>query len=210
MEKSKLNARVLTGVALLTAIVVVLQLLGSFVKFGVFSISLVLIPIVVGAALYGIWAGAWLGFVFGLVVLLSGDAAPFLAVNPLGTIAVVLLKGAVAGFVSGLVYKALEKVDIQLLLTSKGKEVWGAELAVIVAAIVCPIVNTGIFLLGCWLFFIPEISIWAAASPYPDAWSYILFFMVGGNFLFELLFNLVLSPVIVRLIKIGRNRVQHS
>ena len=41
--------------------------------------------IVVGAALYGPLAGAWFGFVFGLVVLLSGDAAAFLVVSPLGT-----------------------------------------------------------------------------------------------------------------------------
>ena len=40
----------LTLGAILTALVVVLQLLGQFIHFGVFSISLVLIPIVVGAA----------------------------------------------------------------------------------------------------------------------------------------------------------------
>ena len=34
--------------------------------------------------------------------------------------------------------------------------------------------------------------------------KYMLFGLVGGNFLFELLFNIVLSPVIVRLIKIAR------
>ena len=44
------------GLGLFTTIVIVLQLLGSFIKFGVVSISLVLIPIVVGAALYGIGA----------------------------------------------------------------------------------------------------------------------------------------------------------
>lgn len=40
----------MVGLAIFTAIVVVLQLLGSFIKVGSFSISLVLIPIVVGAA----------------------------------------------------------------------------------------------------------------------------------------------------------------
>ena len=68
MESKRFSTRTLTGVALLTAIVVVLQLLGSFIRFGTFSISLVLVPIVVGAALYGAWAGCWLGFVFGLVL----------------------------------------------------------------------------------------------------------------------------------------------
>lgn len=65
------KTKTLTGLALFTAIIVVLQLLGSFIKFGPFSISLVLIPIVVGAAVYGPKAGAYLGGVFGVVVLIA-------------------------------------------------------------------------------------------------------------------------------------------
>ena len=209
MEKKRLDTRKLTGMALLTAVVVILQLLGQFVRFGPFSISLVLIPIVVGAALYGIWAGVWLGFVFGVVVLLQPDTGVFLTVNPLGTIFVVLLKGSLAGLVSALVYKALQKVDMQLLMTVRGKEVWGTEIGVIVAAIVCPIINTGIFLLGCLVFFLPTISEWAAAMGFESVGKYMILGLVGGNFLFELLFNIILSPVIVRLIKIGRHDWTH-
>lgn len=97
----------LTLGAILTALVVVLQLLGQFIHFGVFSISLVLIPIVVGAATCGPWIGAWLGLVFGITVLLSGDAAAFMAVNVPGTIVTVLLKGVLCGLLSGLTYRAL-------------------------------------------------------------------------------------------------------
>ena len=75
------NTQKIVGLGLFTAIVIVLQLMGSFIRFGTFSISLVLVPVVIGAALYGAGAGAWLGFVFGVVVLLSGDAAAFLGVN---------------------------------------------------------------------------------------------------------------------------------
>ena len=59
------NTQKIVGLGLFTAIVIVLQLMGSFIKFGTFSISLVLVPVVIGAALYGAGAGAWLGFVFG-------------------------------------------------------------------------------------------------------------------------------------------------
>ena len=210
MNKQRIQTRTIAGVAILTAVVIILQLLGQFVRFGPFSVSLVLVPIVVGAALYGIWAGAWLGFVFGMVVLFQPDTGAFLTVNPLATIAVVLLKGTLAGLCSGLVYKALAKVDMQILFTYKGKEKWGAELAVLAAAIVCPLVNTGIFLLGCWLFFIPTISEWAATAHMENVWTFIIVGMVGANFLFEVLFNFILSPVIVRLIKIGRHHEQHS
>ena len=95
----------IVGIGLFTAIVLVLQFLGGGIKFGMFSISLVLLPIVVGAAVYGWQAGTWLGFVFGVAVLLSGDAAAFLAVNALGTVLTVLIKGAAAGLGSGLAYK---------------------------------------------------------------------------------------------------------
>ena len=190
MENNRISTRTLTGLALFTAIVVVLQFLGAFVRFGPFSISLVLIPIVVGAALYGPLAGAWLGFVFGLVVLLSGDAAPFLAVNPLGTVLVVLVKGAAAGLCAGLVYRALEKFN--------------GWIAVILAAVTAPVVNTGIFLLGCVLFFMPTVTEWATAMGFPSVGNYMIVGLVGGNFLVELAVNLVLSPVIVRLIKLGR------
>lgn len=205
MENKRLDTRTLTGMALLTAVVVILQLLGSFVRFGPFSISLVLIPIVVGAALYGAWAGGWLGFVFGLVVLFQPDTGVFLTISPLGTILVVLLKGALAGLCAGLVYKALSGLREKKAVSADAEKKPGTDLAVIAAAIVCPVVNTGLFLLGCLVFFLPTIKEWAAASGFENVGTYMLLGLVGGNFLFELLFNIVLSPVIVRLIKVGRH-----
>lgn len=204
MESKRFNTRKLTGLALLTAVVVILQFLGAFIRFGPFSISLVLIPIVVGAALYGVLAGAWLGFVFGLVVLLSGDAAAFLVISPIGTVLVVLLKGALAGLCAGAVYRALSRVDAQIVLMVKSKEKWGVELAVIVAAVVAPVVNTGIFLLGCLVFFLPTVTEWGQAMGFESVGKYMILGLVGGNFLFELLFNVILSPVIVRLIRLGK------
>ncbi len=192
----RFSTRRLTGLALMTAIVIVLQLLGTFIRFGPFSISLVLIPIVVGAALYGPWAGCWLGFVFGLVVLLSGDAGAFLAVNPLGTVLVVLLKGALSGLCAGAVYAALKPL--------RDKGAGGEVAAVVISALVAPIVNTGVFLLGCLAFFLPTIREWGEALGFPNVGNYMIFGLVGGNFLFEVLFNIVLSPVIVRLIRLGR------
>ena len=180
----------LVGVALFTAIVVVLQYLGSFIKFGPFSISLVLVPIVIGAALYGKTAGAWLGFVFGIAVLISGDAAAFLTINFVGTILVVLLKGTLAGLAAGAVYKAIESRNVTF--------------AVIASAIVCPVVNTGIFLIGSVVFFMDTMKAWAEGMGFgSNVFGFMIFGLVGANFLFELLVNVVLSPVIVRLIQVG-------
>ncbi len=187
---NRVDVQKIVGTAALTAIVIVLQLLGSFIRFGPFSISLVLIPIVVGAAMYGVVVGGWLGFVFGLTVLLSGDAALFLSVNAPGTILVVLLKGTLAGLCAGLVYAALKNVNR-----------W---LAVIIAAVVCPVVNTGIFLLGCRMFFMDTINGWAEAAGFTNVGSYMILGLVGVNFIIELVVNVVLSPVVVRLIALAK------
>ncbi len=191
MENSLAKNRDLTyklvGTALLTAIVVVLQLVGGAIKVGTFSISLVLMPIVVGAALFGIWSGAWLGFVFGVMVMATGDAALFLAVNVPGTIITVLAKGILAGLAAGAVYKLLEK---------KNKYV-----ATLLASIASPVVNTGVFLIGCAVFFLDTIKSWAGDGP---VFQYMIVGLVGVNFILELAINLVLNPVIVRIVDIGK------
>ena len=196
MNKKTIDVRTIVGVAIFLAIIAVLQALGSFIRFGPFSISLVLIPIVVGAALYGPLWGALLGLWFGIMVFWTGDANLFFGINPLGTIVTVLLKGALAGFAAGLVFKALEK-----------KNMW---IAVICAAIVCPVVNTGVFLLGCQLFFLPTVSGWAEAAGFANVGAYMIVGLVGLNFVFELLINIVFSPVILKLINLGKNRPQYT
>lgn len=180
----------IVGIGLFTAIVVALQLLGGGIKFGIFSISLVLVPIVVGAAVYGWQAGAWLGFAFGVTVLLSGDAAAFLAVDPLATVLVVLVKGTLCGLCSGLMYRLLAKTN--------------RVLAVFFAAVTCPVVNTAIFLLGCQMFFLETITKWASMYGYADAGTYMIFGLAGINFLIELVVNIVLAPVITRIINLGK------
>lgn len=191
-QKSQaMSTKNLVMYAVLTAIVVVLQLLGAFIKFGPFSISLVLVPIVIGAALLGWKGGTWLGFVFGIAVLASGDAASFLAVNVPGTIVTVLTKGALSGLITGIVFKLLNKCNLYL--------------AIVVSALVCPVVNTGVFLIGCLLFFMETIIGWAQALGFESAGNYIIFGLVGGNFLFEVLINIILAPAIVRLLKIRKS-----
>lgn len=186
-NKTKMSTKTLVLGAVLSALVIVLQLMGSFIRLGPFSISLVLVPIVIGAAMCDTRIGAWLGFLFGVVVLLSGDAAAFLAINIPGTIITVLVKGTACGLVAGLIYKLLERFN--------------RYVAVVAAAIACPIVNTGIFLLGCSVFFMDTIRTWAGDS---DVLTYMILVLVGGNFLVELAINIVLSPVIVRILNIKR------
>jgi uncharacterized membrane protein len=184
----------LVQLSVLTAIVFILQILAIAMKplFPVFTISLVLVPITIGAALIGVKAGAWLGLAFGTAVLVSGEAAAFFVINAPATVLVVLIKGMLAGLAAGLVYK---------LLKNKNK-----TLAAAAAGIVCPIVNTGIFIIGSYLFFLPTITAFAEGAGFASGTAYIFFGLVGVNFLVELGINLVLIPVIVRLIGYGQDR----
>lgn len=194
MNKSRnASLRRLTLGAMLTALVVVLQLVGSFIRFGPFSVSLVLIPIVIGAATCGPYIGAWLGLVFGVVVLISGDATFFMQFNAPATVLVVLVKGVAGGLLAGLVYRLLERFNR-----------W---LAVVAAAIVCPLVNTGVFLVGCFLFFEEAVTALAEGAGFAGSTTAFMFVgLAGFNFLFELGFNLVLSPVVVRLLTIRHKK----
>ncbi len=181
------KTKMITGLGLLTAVVVILQALAVTIRFGVFNITLVLVPIIVGAALYGAYSGAWLGFVFGLVVLFT-DAGVFLAINIPGTIITCILKGALAGLCAGLVYRAFQEKS--------------RILAVVLAGVAAPVVNTGIFLLGCRLFFYETIKGWAAGMGFESAGAYMLFGLVGINFVVELAINLVLSAAVVQIINV--------
>ena len=176
--------------AILTALVIVLQLVGQFIKFGPASISLVLIPIVIGSAICGPKISTWLGFVFGVVVIFT-DGMAFMAIHAVGTIVTVLLKGALCGLASGLVYKLFEKKNVYL--------------AVVLSAIACPLVNTGVFLLGCYIFFFDTIKEWGLSAGFTNVGEYMILGLVGINFLLELAVNVVLSPIIVRIINVRKN-----
>jgi uncharacterized membrane protein len=192
MKNNKNSTLYWVELSMLTAIVAVLAYFGGFIKIGgLASISLTLIPVIIGATLCGPFAGAWLGTVAGAVFFLTPDAAFWFGLSIHGTIITVLIKGVMSGLCAGLVYRALEKIN--------------RYLAVLVSAIVCPIVNTGIFLIGSLIFFIDTVSSGASAEGISIG-AYLIIFFVGLNFVFELIANIAVSPGIVRIIDIVKKR----
>jgi len=188
------KTRKMTGLAIFSAIIVVLQIISTFVKFGPFSITLSLAPIIIGAAIYGVGAGAFLGFVFSAVVVITGILGwdggfimMLMGISPIGLLVTALGKGTLAGWVSGLVYKAV----------SKKNELLG----VITAGIVCPVVNTGFFVIGMLLFFSETFTAMAGGQ---NLVSFVIFGLAGINFVIELLVNIVLSSGITQIIKAGK------
>lgn len=190
MKNAKIKRMV--GIALLMALVVVMQFLSGIIPpVGGFSISLVLIPIVLGAAVYGPGAGALLGATFGTIVYINcvtgadpGGAMVFQA-DPALCFLVVMGKGILAGLASGLVFKLLQKKNLYV--------------AMLCAAIICPVVNTGTFIACMLLFFVDVLNAWANGAALI---GYILSGLVLANFVPELIINVVFSPASVRILKV--------
>jgi uncharacterized membrane protein len=182
----------MAGVALLMALVFIMQFISGMIPpVGGFSISLVLIPIVLGAAIFGPGAGALLGATFGVIVYINcvtgadpGGAMVFQA-NPVLCFLVVMGKGILAGFASGGIYR---------LISGKNRYV-----AMLCAAIVCPLVNTGVFIACMLTFFMDVLAAWANGA---QLLGYILSGLVLANFVPELIINIVLSPASATIAKV--------
>lgn len=187
--------------AILTAIVIAFQLLGSFIHIGPTSISLVLIPIVIGAVLTGPKGGAFLGFVFGAMTYIAGVSGTdyfttvLFQAQPIATAVICLGKGICAGLCAGLIYRALAK-----------KNAFAASIA---AAAVAPIVNTGLFILGGLLLVNDTLS--ANLANFGAGGQTVVYFLIIGcaglNFIAEFLVNLVVSPAINTIVRAVGNKL---
>ena len=197
MIKAKEKTIRLVSLGILSAIIIVLQVIATYFPTKPFAITLSLIPIIIGSALFDEKAGAFLGGVFSAVVVIMcvigadiGGAMVWNA-NPFMCVVVCMTKGVLAGYVSGLVYRLLNKKN--------------PVLATFVVGVSAPIVNTGIFILGLVLFFRPILSEWSGGS---DMLYYIIFGLTGINFLVELGVNMILCPGIVKILEAIKKNIK--
>lgn len=173
-------------ISIFSAIIIILQLVATFINFGSFPITLTLIPIIVGACVYGPFIGMFLGLVFGIIVdimVITGadiNGAAMFSARPIVTIVMCLLKGMLAGLFSGLAYKYI-KIENRKIKT-------------IVSSAICPIVNTLIFSIALILFFDNSFKILIGA-------------FLSINFVIELLINILLAPGLTNLIEHSKNRI---
>ena len=186
----------MVGIAFMMALVVVMQSISGLIPpIGGFSISLVLIPIVLGAAVYGPGAGALLGATFGTIVYINcvtgadpGGAMVFQA-SPVLCFLVVMGKGTLAGLAAGAVYQLLKEKN--------------AYMAMVAAAVVCPVVNTGVFVASMFLFFIDVLAAWAGGG---NLVGYVLTGLILANFVPELIINIVFSPAGQRIYQVVQKK----
>ena len=190
-EKRFFTAKNVTILGVLTAIIVVLQIFGSYFRIGTISLSFVLVPIVIGGILTGVIGGTILGFIFGVITLVMGivgaDQFTFFLFSdhPFLTILTCVIKGSAAGFMSGFVYKLLKDKNLTL--------------STFAASAVAPIVNTGLFIVGAFCMADTLNSNFVAENS--NVVYFIFIGCAGINFLIELAINLVLAPSVCKIIK---------
>lgn len=187
--KTNSHARILklTQVAFLSALIVLLQVMTYFIKLGPFNMSFVLVPVVIGGIMLGTKYGTILGGVFGLVVTvvsaigLDAGGAIVFAANPFLCALTCIGKGVLAGFVPAVVYHAIApKLNNKIP-------------AMIIAAVLAPVCNTFTFCFAMFFLFNDVLVSWAGGT---NVMLYMITGLVGINFLFELLLNVILCPVI--------------
>ena len=186
--KDKTLRTVTLGV--LSAIIIVLQVIATYFPTKPFAVTFALIPIIIGSAIFDEKAGAFLGGVFSAVVItmciIGADIGGAMVWNasPVLCVLVCMTKGVMAGYVSGRLYRLIAKKN--------------SIVATVVAGLSAPVVNTGIFAAGMMLFFRPVLSAWSGGS---DLLYYVIFTMLGVNFLVEVGVNMLLSPVIIKVLE---------
>ena len=120
-----------------------------------------------------------LGIVVDVMVITGADpsGAIMLASHPIITIMTCLIKGALAGYLGAISYKLLKN----------------KKLAIVIDAIITPVVNTLILYIALIIFFDTSFAAMIAA-------------FMSINFIIELLINVIIAPGLLNLINRASNR----
>ncbi len=185
--RSFFTARNIAMLGVLLALVLVLQLFGLSVPMpGGTAMSFVLVPIIVGGMLLGPAAGGFLGLVFGIITIFDPLCLALMNYTPVLAVLTVLLKGTLAGILPALLFRAVARKN--------------RYVAAFAAAACAPIVNTGVFVLGCLCMYDAVVASVGSAFG-----AFIALIMI--NFAIELGVNLVLAPAIYSVDRIVEKRL---
>ena len=202
MRANKINTKNIVYFAILLALIIVLQFVGSYIKIGPISISLVLVPIVLGGILLGPIAGMLLGFSFGLITFiavvtgLDAGSAMLFAESPFMVALICFVKAIMCGWIPALVYK----------LIAKKHPILGAY----VASALAPIINTGIFIIGALMINNVIAEVWGVEGGLNGVFIFLVVTVAGINFLVEFGINILLSPIIVKIIEIITGKIKNK
>ena len=185
LKDNDLTTKKITGAAVLSAVEIIMITISNYVTIGPVNLNLSLVPIAVGAILYGPWVGGFLGLINGAITIFAPSTmSTFMEISPIGTVVVCLLKTSLAGVASAFVFKGFKK-----------HQFLGSSLA----ALIVPIINTGLFCIGSYIFFQSWLNV--GAQGYDNTFMFLLFAVMGWNFLIEIGISAVLCPSIYSIVR---------
>lgn len=186
-KKHYFNTKMIATTGILVGIEILFQVIGNYINPGFANINLSLIPIVIGAVLYGPVVGGFLGLVCGLMVIISPSTMQiFFSISPVGTILACILKTLVAGVAAGLVVK----------LFKGEKKIYG----VILASILVPVINTALFSIFALIFFMPLLQSMISETM-PNIAAALFVGMIGINFILEVISTVILAPSLYKILE---------
>lgn len=180
---------VLTAMFIAIMLVMNFTPLGYITFGGAFAISLMTIPVALGAACTGIAGGTILGFVFGLTSFLQAfgigfmidpSASPLFSENPLGYTVTCFVPRILTGLAAGFIFSLFEKHGKVNLIS----------FAVSSAAV--PVLNTALFMSSYILFY--------SKTSFGGAVMTVLLTILTFNFLIELLATVVVGATVSHIV----------
>ncbi len=197
METKKVKLpRIILIASIISVLIIASQIIGVFtIELEEFAIALALVPLILGAVWCGPKVGAILGVVFAITVLFTPSTWTFLKADPFATVVIVISKGALAGYVSGLVYQLLTRVN--------------KIFATFIASTVCPLVNTCIFMAGSVVLLKDNVFALSGgrAEGLFDSISWF-WSIVADNFIFEFAYAVIATPIIFLIIDSIRHYIK--
>jgi uncharacterized membrane protein len=188
----------LVQTALLAAIMLVLNFTGfANISIGPINMTIMWVPIIIGAITIGPIAGAVLGCVFGATVLINMGALTqiMLGINaPLTVVFNILIRGIGVGFLSGLLFKLFSKADKQ--------RVWSFG----ATGLLTSLLNTTVFVTGTALMFGASADLyqWGPLAEIENASRAAVFTtvfaLVGAQALIEAAICTIIAAIIAKAI----------
>ncbi|WFR58001.1 ECF transporter S component [Anaerocolumna sp. AGMB13025] len=191
----------LVQLGLFTAIILLMAFTPlGYIKTPGLEITLLVVPVTVGAILFGPTGGAILGGIFGLTSFIqcfgmSAFGAVLLNINPVGTFIVTVVSRILMGWLTGLSFHAFRKWSV-----TKGIPFAAASLA-------GPLLNTVLFMSTLMLFFYNTDYIQGIADALGtgNIFTFVIAF-VGINGLIEAAVCFVLGTAIAKAVDVFTKR----
>lgn len=137
----------LVQLAILAAILLLLEVTGlGYIRIPAISMTIMQVPVIIGAIVLGPPAGAILGAVFGLTSFAQAFGkdplgAVLLTINPFGLVVTTILTRTLMGWLCGLVYQGLKRTGLN------------GNLVLVLASLSGALLNTLLFMGSFLLFF---------------------------------------------------------